>query len=71
MIAEFLNHFSSSRKFLIQMLTVTKGDKTPTTDWFARLDSTRGFEIPEKHNDSNLFQLFGVLHWKKFKFSLW
>ena len=69
MIAEFLNHFSSSRKFLIQILTVTKGDKTPTLTGLS--DNTRGFEIPEKQNDSNLFQLFGVLHWKKFKFSLW
>ena len=62
MIAEFLNHFSSSRKFLIQILTVTKGkgDKTPTLTGLS--DNTRGFEIPEKQNDSNLFQLFGVLH---------
>ena len=60
MIAEFLNHFSSSRKFLIQILTVTKGDTTPTLTGLP--DNTRGFEIPEKQNDSNLFQLFGVLH---------
>ena len=60
MIAEFLNHFSSSRKFLIQILTVTKGDKTQTLTGLS--DNTRGFEIPEKQNDSNLFQLFGVLH---------